>query len=68
VGRGDRTGGRGGRLPRRRDDERRRRRRARYHATAYVDAGADCVFPIALWEADVVRAFVSEATGPALTS
>jgi 2-methylisocitrate lyase-like PEP mutase family enzyme len=33
-------------------------------ARAYLEAGADCVFPIALWEADAVAAFVAEAGGP----
>jgi 2-methylisocitrate lyase-like PEP mutase family enzyme len=33
-------------------------------AHAYVEAGADCVFPIALWEADTVRAFVAESPAP----
>jgi 2-methylisocitrate lyase-like PEP mutase family enzyme len=30
-------------------------------ARAYADAGVDCVYPIALWEADALAAFVSEA-------
>ena len=33
-------------------------------ASAYLAAGADCVYPIALREADAVRTFVSEAGGP----
>jgi 2-methylisocitrate lyase-like PEP mutase family enzyme len=33
-------------------------------ANAYLDAGADCVFPILLREADVIRTFTSEARGP----
>jgi 2-methylisocitrate lyase-like PEP mutase family enzyme len=33
-------------------------------ARAYLEAGADCVFPIGLWEADALAAFVSEAGGP----
>jgi 2-methylisocitrate lyase-like PEP mutase family enzyme len=33
-------------------------------ANAYFEAGADCVFPIVLWETDPLRRFVSEATGP----
>ena len=33
-------------------------------AQAYREAGADCVYPIALWEADALAAFVSEARGP----
>jgi 2-methylisocitrate lyase-like PEP mutase family enzyme len=33
-------------------------------ATAYLDAGADCVYPIALWESDALRRFMSEVRGP----
>jgi 2-methylisocitrate lyase-like PEP mutase family enzyme len=33
-------------------------------ANAYVDAGADCVYPIALWETDALRPFMSEIRGP----
>jgi 2-methylisocitrate lyase-like PEP mutase family enzyme len=33
-------------------------------AKAYLDAGADCVYPIALWEPDALRRFVSEVGGP----
>jgi 2-methylisocitrate lyase-like PEP mutase family enzyme len=33
-------------------------------AKAYLEAGADCVYPIALWEAEAVRHFVSETGGP----
>jgi 2-methylisocitrate lyase-like PEP mutase family enzyme len=33
-------------------------------ADAYVEAGVDCVFPIALWEDDALRRFMSEARGP----
>jgi len=33
-------------------------------ARAYVDAGVDCLFPIALWETDALEAFVSDAGGP----
>jgi 2-methylisocitrate lyase-like PEP mutase family enzyme len=33
-------------------------------AHAYVEAGADCVFPIGLWERDALAAFISEAPGP----
>ena len=33
-------------------------------ANAYLEAGADCVYPIALWEADPLRRFTSEALGP----
>jgi 2-methylisocitrate lyase-like PEP mutase family enzyme len=31
---------------------------------AYVEAGADCVFPILLWERGALAAYVSEAPGP----
>jgi 2-methylisocitrate lyase-like PEP mutase family enzyme len=33
-------------------------------AHAYVEAGADCVFPILLWEPDALGSFISEAPGP----
>jgi 2-methylisocitrate lyase-like PEP mutase family enzyme len=33
-------------------------------AHAYVEAGADCVFPIALWEPDALESFISDAPGP----
>jgi 2-methylisocitrate lyase-like PEP mutase family enzyme len=33
-------------------------------AHAYVEAGADCVFPIAIWETDAMRAFVSDTPAP----
>jgi 2-methylisocitrate lyase-like PEP mutase family enzyme len=33
-------------------------------ANAYLDAGADCVYPIVLWETDALRAFISEVRGP----
>lgn len=33
-------------------------------ASAYLDAGADCVYPIALWEPDALRLFMSEVRGP----
>ena len=33
-------------------------------AHAYVEAGADCVFPIVLWERDALAAVISEAPGP----
>ena len=33
-------------------------------AHAYLEAGADCVYPIALWETDALRHFLSEARGP----
>jgi 2-methylisocitrate lyase-like PEP mutase family enzyme len=32
-------------------------------AQAYLEAGVDCVFPIALWETDALRRFISEARG-----
>jgi 2-methylisocitrate lyase-like PEP mutase family enzyme len=33
-------------------------------AGAYLEAGADCVYPIALWEMDALRHFSSEVGGP----
>jgi 2-methylisocitrate lyase-like PEP mutase family enzyme len=33
-------------------------------ASAYLEAGADCVYPIALWEPDPLRRFIAEAGGP----
>ena len=33
-------------------------------ARAYLEAGADCVYPIALWEAAALAEFVSAADGP----
>jgi len=33
-------------------------------ANAYLEAGVDCVYPIALWEADALRRFTSEVGGP----
>jgi 2-methylisocitrate lyase-like PEP mutase family enzyme len=33
-------------------------------ATAYLEAGADCVYPIALWETDALRRFTAEFNGP----
>jgi 2-methylisocitrate lyase-like PEP mutase family enzyme len=33
-------------------------------AKAYQEAGADCVYPIALWESDALRRFMSEISGP----
>ena len=33
-------------------------------ANAYLEAGADCVYPIALWEPEALRRFTSEARGP----
>ena len=32
-------------------------------ANAYLEAGADCVYPIVLWEADGIRRFMSEVHG-----
>jgi 2-methylisocitrate lyase-like PEP mutase family enzyme len=36
---------------------------ARRRAQAYLDAGVDCVYPIALWEAEPLRRFMSEIRG-----
>jgi 2-methylisocitrate lyase-like PEP mutase family enzyme len=33
-------------------------------ANAYLEAGVDCVYPIALWETDALRRFSSEFRGP----
>lgn len=33
-------------------------------ASAYLQAGADCVYPIALWEPDALAHFMSEVRGP----
>jgi len=33
-------------------------------ANAYLGAGVDCVYPIALWEPDALRRFTSEVAGP----
>jgi 2-methylisocitrate lyase-like PEP mutase family enzyme len=33
-------------------------------ANAYLEAGADCVYPILLWETDALRRFLSEVNGP----
>jgi 2-methylisocitrate lyase-like PEP mutase family enzyme len=33
-------------------------------AHAYLDAGADCVYPIGLWATDVLRDFISEVDDP----
>jgi 2-methylisocitrate lyase-like PEP mutase family enzyme len=33
-------------------------------ANAYLAAGADCVYPIALWEPDALRRFMAEVEGP----
>jgi 2-methylisocitrate lyase-like PEP mutase family enzyme len=33
-------------------------------ASAYLEAGVDCVYPITLWETDALRRFMSEVRGP----
>jgi 2-methylisocitrate lyase-like PEP mutase family enzyme len=33
-------------------------------AHAYLEAGADCVYPIALWETEPLRGFMSDVGGP----
>jgi 2-methylisocitrate lyase-like PEP mutase family enzyme len=33
-------------------------------ANAYLEAGADCVFPIVLWELDALRPFMADVRGP----
>ena len=33
-------------------------------AVAYLSAGADCVYPITLWETDALGAFMAEISGP----
>jgi 2-methylisocitrate lyase-like PEP mutase family enzyme len=33
-------------------------------AQAYLEAGADCVYPVAMWEQDALRAFMSEIDAP----
>jgi 2-methylisocitrate lyase-like PEP mutase family enzyme len=33
-------------------------------ANSYLEAGADCVYPIALWESDALRDFMSGVRGP----
>jgi 2-methylisocitrate lyase-like PEP mutase family enzyme len=33
-------------------------------ANTYLEAGVDCVYPIALWEPDALRRFISEVRGP----
>jgi 2-methylisocitrate lyase-like PEP mutase family enzyme len=33
-------------------------------AKAYLEAGADCVYPIALWETEAMRQFTAEVGGP----
>jgi len=35
-----------------------------HRAKAYLDAGADCVYPICLWELKALRRFMSEVPGP----
>jgi 2-methylisocitrate lyase-like PEP mutase family enzyme len=37
---------------------------ALHRAQAYLEAGADCVYPIGLWEPDALAAFVSACPGP----
>jgi len=37
---------------------------ASQRAHAYLEAGADCVFPILLWEPDALESFISDAPGP----
>jgi 2-methylisocitrate lyase-like PEP mutase family enzyme len=32
-------------------------------ANAYLDAGADCVYPIGLWQLDALRRFTAEVHG-----
>ena len=33
-------------------------------ANAYLEAGVDCVYPIAVWETDALHRFTSEVRGP----
>jgi 2-methylisocitrate lyase-like PEP mutase family enzyme len=33
-------------------------------AKAYVEAGADCIYPVALWEPDAIERFMSEVDAP----
>jgi 2-methylisocitrate lyase-like PEP mutase family enzyme len=33
-------------------------------ASAYLEAGADCVYPIALWEPEALRLFMAGVRGP----
>jgi 2-methylisocitrate lyase-like PEP mutase family enzyme len=33
-------------------------------ATAYLEAGVDCVYPIVLWEPDALQSFMAEVQGP----
>jgi 2-methylisocitrate lyase-like PEP mutase family enzyme len=35
-----------------------------HRAKRYLDAGADCVYPICLWETNPLRRFMSEVSGP----
>ena len=37
---------------------------ATQRANAYLEAGADCVYPILLWDAEPLRQFMSEVPGP----
>lgn len=37
-------------------------------ANAYLDAGADCVYPIALWEPEALRRFMAGVAGPVNTT
>jgi hypothetical protein len=37
---------------------------ALHRARAYLDAGVDCVYPIGLWEADALAAFLPACPGP----
>ncbi len=39
-------------------------REALRRAHAYIEAGADCVFPILLWQPDALESFISDAPGP----
>jgi 2-methylisocitrate lyase-like PEP mutase family enzyme len=33
-------------------------------AHSYAQAGAECVFPILLWETDALKSFIADAPGP----
>jgi 2-methylisocitrate lyase-like PEP mutase family enzyme len=37
---------------------------AMHRVRAYLEAGADCVYPITLWERDVLASFVAEVGSP----
>jgi 2-methylisocitrate lyase-like PEP mutase family enzyme len=37
---------------------------ALHRARAYLEAGADCVYPIGLWAPDALGGFISEVDGP----